>query len=84
LPFVGVPERTRCSIIAATASRTRRLVTIAKRPSREPGWAYSITISGKTKEEYFSREDWTGQISLKVLAKKRGWRRRFSPRVTPP
>ncbi|MGA7808485.1 hypothetical protein [Bradyrhizobium sp.] len=45
-------------------------MTIAKRPSwKSTGRMYQTSISEKTKEIYFSREGWTGGISLKRLAK---------------
>jgi hypothetical protein len=39
-------------------------VTVAKRPSIGTGCRQESMISGKKKEEYFWREDWTGQIRL--------------------
>jgi hypothetical protein len=39
-------------------------VTVAKRPSIGTGCRQENMISGKKKEEYFWREDWTGQIRL--------------------
>jgi len=44
-------------------------VTFAIRPSDRAGTTQINHISEKKKEEYFCAEIWTGQISLKRLAK---------------
>ncbi|WP_315725705.1 MULTISPECIES: hypothetical protein [unclassified Bradyrhizobium] len=46
----------------------------------ETGWRQTNTISEKKKQEYFSPEDWTGQISLIGRTKLDSARTRFFAR----
>jgi hypothetical protein len=64
-------------IVASTTSRPT-FVTIAKRPSVWAGREKEGTDFGKTEAKYFSREDWTGGITLKRLTKFVFARTRFS------
>ena len=54
-----------------------RVVTFAKRPCRD-GRRRLNMISGKTKENYFCRQDWTAQINLNLLEKSCSTRTPFS------
>ncbi|MGJ4999286.1 hypothetical protein ACQR0Z_33010 [Bradyrhizobium sp. HKCCYLS3077] len=62
LPFVG-EHHTRCSKLTATASPAPRLVTIAKRPSRRPGWGEINILSEKWQVIFFLANSQWGQTT---------------------